>query len=177
MDPRATRGASITGDEPFYLPTTQVLLADGDFDLTNQYEAKSYDSFLDHSAGLWRQSEPKSDNGKLLRPYNPGLSMLIIPGFAFGGLIGAQVQPMVLEAATMALGSVLADRLTGRRALNWVVALGVGLSAIAFIYSTEIYHELPGALALVLSLLLVPRERTRVWRTRWSPACIKRATS
>ena len=32
---RATRGASITGDEPFYLLTTHSLLADADFDLTN----------------------------------------------------------------------------------------------------------------------------------------------
>ena len=36
VDIRATRGASITGDEPFYLLTTQSLLADGDFDLRNQ---------------------------------------------------------------------------------------------------------------------------------------------
>ena len=45
IDIRATRGASITGDEPFYLLTTQSLLADGDFDLTNQYETRSYVSF------------------------------------------------------------------------------------------------------------------------------------
>ena len=36
VDIRATRGASITVDEPFYLLTTQSLLADGDFDLRNQ---------------------------------------------------------------------------------------------------------------------------------------------
>ena len=30
VDIRASRGASITGDEPFYLLTTQSLLADGD---------------------------------------------------------------------------------------------------------------------------------------------------
>ncbi len=36
VDIRATQGASISGDEPFYLLTTQSLLADGDFDLRNQ---------------------------------------------------------------------------------------------------------------------------------------------
>ena len=40
------------------------------------------------------------------------------------------------------------------------MAMGVGLSATAFIYSTEIYPEFPGALLLVLSLLVVTRERT-----------------
>jgi len=159
IDIRATRGASITGDEPFYLLTTQSLLADGDFDLTNQYETRSYESFFDHPDELWRQSVPQPD-GDLLSPYNPGLSFLVIPGFGLGGLKGAQVQLMVLGAATMALAFVLADSLTGCRVLSWVAALGVGLSATAFIYSTEIYPEFPAALLLVLSLLLVTRKRT-----------------
>ena len=59
--------------------TTQSLPAIGDFDLTNQYEAKSYEFFFGHSAGLWRQSEPKPDNGKPLRPHNPGLSVWSFP--------------------------------------------------------------------------------------------------
>ena len=159
IDIRATRGASITGDEPFYLLTTQSLLADGDFDLTNQFEHRSYESFFDHPGGLWRQSVPQPD-GDLLSPHNPGLSFLVIPGLGLGRLTGAQVQLMVLGAATMALAFVLADRLTGHRALSWVAALGVGLSATAFIYSTEIYPEFPAALLLVLSLLLVTRKRT-----------------
>ena len=120
-DIRATRGASISGDEPFYLLTTQSLLADGDFDLTNQYEQRSFESFFDHPDGLWYQSVPTPKNGQLLSPHNPGLSVLVIPGFALGGLTGAQVQLLVLGAATMALAFVLADRLTGRRVLSWVV--------------------------------------------------------
>ena len=159
VDIRATRGASITGDEPFYLLTTQSLLADGDFDLANQYEARSYESFFDHPDELWRQSVPQPD-GDLLSPHNPGLSFLVIPGFGLAGLAGAQIQLMVLGAATMALAFVLADRLTGRRLLCWFATLGVGLSAAAFIYSTEIYPEFPGALAMVLSLLVVTRQRT-----------------
>ena len=158
IDIRATRGASISGDEPFYLMTTQSLLGDGDFDLTNQYETRSYTSFFDHPGDLWKQSVPQPD-GDLLSPHNPGLSFLVIPGFGLGGLKGAQVQLMLLGAATMAFGFVLAERLTCRRAMSWAVTLGVGLSATAFIYSTEIYPEFPAALALVLSLLVVTRER------------------
>ena len=156
IDMRATRGASITGDEPFYLMTTQSLLADGDFDLRNQYDAKSYQSFFDHAEDLWFQSTPQED-GSLLSPHNPGLSFLVIPGFALGGLLGTQIQLMLLAAATLALAFVLADRLTGCRLISWVVSLGVGLSATAFIYSTEIYPEFPAALALVAALLLVTR--------------------
>ena len=55
---RATRGASITGDEPFYLLTTQSLLQDGDLDLRQQYASESYRSFFDHAEPLWRQADP-----------------------------------------------------------------------------------------------------------------------
>ena len=156
---RATNGASITGDEPFYLLTTQSLLEDGDLDLRNQYDASSYEAFFDHPDGLWKQSLPSRD-GRLLSPHNPGLSVLVAPGFALGGLAGAQAQLILMAAATMALAFVLSARLTGRRAASWLVALGVGLSAVAFVHSTEVYPEIPAALALTLSLLVVTsRER------------------
>ena len=149
---RATNGASITGDEPFYLLTTQSLLEDGDLDLRNQYDARSYEAFFDHPGGLWKQSRPARD-GRLLSPHNPGLSAFVVPGFALGGLAGAQAQLMLMAAATMALAFVLAARLTGRRGVSWLAALGVGLSAVAFVHSTEIYPEIPAALALTLGLL------------------------
>ena len=153
---RATNGASITGDEPFYLLTTQSLLEDGDLDLRNQHETRSYETFFDHPDGLWKQSRPAPD-GRLLSPHNPGLSVLVAPGFALGGLGGAQAQLLLIAAATMALAFVLAARLTGLRAMSWLAALGVGLSAVAFVHSTEVYPEVPAALALILSLLVVTK--------------------
>ena len=158
IDIRASRGASITGDEPFYLLTTQSIIQDGDLDLTNQYEARSYESFFDHPDGLWRQSVNAHD-GRLLSPHNPGLSLLLVPGFALGGLLGSQVQLVVIGAGAMALAYLLVVRLAGRRDICWPVTLAVGLSATAFIYSSEIYPEFPAALALLACLLIVTRER------------------
>ena len=159
IDIRASRGASISADEPFYLLTTQSFLQDGDLDLINQYKAKSYRSFFDHPDGLWRQSVPLED-GRLLSPHNPGLPVLVMPGFALGGLIGVQVQLLLMAAATMTLAFLVAERLTSRRGICWAATLAVGLSATAFIYSTEVYPEFPAALALLASLLVVTkRER------------------
>ena len=157
IDIRASRGASITGDEPFYLLTTQSLLQDGDLDLVNQYDNRSYESFFDHPDGLWRQSTP-SANGRLLSPHNPGLSVLLIPGFALGGLPGTQVQLLLIAAAAMTLAFVLADRLTNRRGVSWAVTLAVGISATPFIYSTEVYPEFPAALVLLACLLVATRK-------------------
>ncbi len=169
---RATNGAAITGDEPFYLLTTQSLLEDGDLDLRNQYDARSYEAFFDHPDSLWKQSQPSRD-GRLLSPHNPGLSVLVAPGFALGGLAGAQAQLMLIAATTMALAFVLAARLTGRRVVSWLAALGVGLSAVAFVHSTEVYPEIPAALALTLSLLVVTKkERPTLLDAVWAAAAL-----
>jgi hypothetical protein len=164
IDIRATRGASITGDEPFYLLTTQSILQDGNLDLTEQYERRSYESFFDHPRGLWQQSVAR-ENGVLFSPHNPGLSILLIPGFAAAGLLGAQVQLLVLAALTFTLTYLLVVRTTGEAIWSWLATGAVALSASAFIYSTEVYPEVPAALMLVISLLLV-QGQSRAWGWR-----------
>ena len=164
MDIRASRGASITGDEPFYLLTTQSLIEDGDLDLRQQYAKRSYETFFDHPNGLWRQSLPTED-GRLLSPHNPGLSVLLIPGFLAGGLRGAQVEMLLLAALTFALAYLLIAQITGASLLSWLATLAVSLTASAFIYSTEIYPEIPAALAMIISLIIVSRkDQLGPWR-------------
>lgn len=152
VDIRATRGASITGDEPFYLLTTQSLLQDGDLDLRQQYAARSYESFFDHPDGLWRQSQPLEDD-RLLSPHDLGLSVYVIPGFAIGGLRGVQWQMLFTTVTAFVLTYLLVARLSRRPRLSWLVTVTVGLSATAFVYSTEIYPESVAALLVVASLL------------------------
>jgi len=163
IDIRASRGASITGDEPFYLITTQSLLQDGNLDLRNQYDSHSYASFFDHADGLWQQSIPLSD-GQVLSPHNPGLSLLLIPGFSLGGLVGAQFQLVLIAALTWALAFLLALRFTGGQpVLVWLATAAVALTATAFIYSSEIYPEIPAGLALVGALVVATkRERLTI---------------
>ena len=170
IDIRASRGASITGDEPFYLITTQSLLQDGDLDLRNQYATRSYESFFDDRDGLWRQSVPLAD-GRVLSSHNVGLSLLLLPGFAIDGLVGVQVQLVLIAALTWALAYVLALRLSGARPwLVWLATLAVALSATAYIYSSEVYHEIPAGLALV-GALLVATGRERLSPTRVRTPC------
>ena len=164
IDIRATRGASITGDEPFYLITTQSLIEDRNLDLRRQYELHSYESFFDHPDGLWTQSSAR-DNGKLLSPHNPGLSIFIIPGFKFGGLIGVQIQMMAVASLTFSLAYILLVRITGRLWISWLATITVAVTSTAFIYSTEIYPEFPAALFLIISLLIIPRiNQSGIWQ-------------
>ena len=39
----------------------------------------------------------------VLSPHNPGLSVLLVPGFALGGLLGSQVQMLLMAGMTFAL--------------------------------------------------------------------------
>jgi hypothetical protein len=148
---RASRGAAITGDEPFYLVTTQSLLQDGDLDLRQQYASASYRSFFDHPEPLWRQADPLPD-GRLLSPHQPGLAVLLIPGFALGGLLGAQLQLLLISAAAFALAYHVAARELGHRWLTWGATGMVALSPPAFVYATELYPEMPAALCLVATV-------------------------
>ena len=116
IDIRATRGASITADEPFYLITTQSLIQDSNIDLRAQYQTHSYRSFFDHPDGLWTQSVPLED-GRLVSPHNIGLTILLIPGFIMGGLIGTQIQMVLLSASTWVLSYLLALKLMSLKPL------------------------------------------------------------
>ena len=153
---RATSGASITGDEPFYLITTQSLIDDGDLDLRQQYDRFSYRVFFDHNEPLWRQSGPMPD-GRVLSPHDPGLSVYLVPGVALRGLLGAQVQILITTALLFALTYVLVALETHEVAMSWLVTIAVGLGATAFVYATEIYPEVPAGLCLVLALLVLRR--------------------
>jgi len=153
---RASNGASITGDEPFYLITTQSLIDDGDLDLRQQYDRFSYRAFFDHNEPLWRQSGPMPD-GRVLSPHDPGLSVYLVPGFALGGLLGAQVQMLLTTALLFALTYALVARETQEAGMAWLATLAVGLTATAFVYATEIYPEVPAGLCVVLALLVLRR--------------------
>ncbi|RLT40701.1 MAG: hypothetical protein DWI58_10340 [Chloroflexi bacterium] len=153
---RATSRASITGDEPFYLITTQSLLDDGDLDLRQQYDRFSYRVFFDHNEPLWRQSGPMPD-GRVLSPHAPGLSVFLLPGFALEGLLGAQLQMLLTTALLFALTYVLVARETGEADIAWLATLAVGLTATAFVYATEIYAEVPAGLCVVIALLVLRR--------------------
>ena len=158
---RATRTASITGDEPFYLLTTQSLLSDGELDLRDEYRDRSeMERFWDGTVPLWKQMEPTPD-GRLLSPHDPGLSILIAPAYAIGGGEGAQRFLVFVWAAAMAIAAVAAARLGAPPAAAGLGAIGVGAGLPGSVYASEVYPEGPAALAIAVLLLLLTSERAR----------------
>lgn len=164
---RASRTAPITGDEPFYLLATQSLLSDGDLDTTDEYENREYEPFWDSEVDLWRQMVPDED-GVLLVPHDPGLSLIVLPAYAAWGLRGAQRFLVVLWAAAMAIAAAVACRLLpGRESWAALAGVVVGIGTPGIVYASQLYPEGPAALGVALGLLLLtadPKGWTRGWR-------------
>lgn len=151
---RATHGARVSADEPFYLLTTVSLLNDGDLDLTNDYALERYHAFYDHPDALWHQSKPTAD-GRLPSPHNLGLSLLIVPAYAVGGLDAVKAFLAMIGAATVAATAMLAYRFTGQTWPSLISAALLGVSAPFFVYASQVYPEMPAALCLALALLVL----------------------
>jgi hypothetical protein len=157
---RASRTASTTGDEPFYLLTAQSLQSDGDLDLRDEYRKHEYREFWDGTVLLWKQMTPAPD-GRLLAPHDPGLPLLVLPAYAVGGLRGVQRFLVLLWAAAMACAALLARR---AGAPPWAAALAavvVGAGTPGVVYASQVYPEGSAALAVALGLLLATGERAR----------------
>jgi hypothetical protein len=154
-----------TGDEPHYLLVAESIAFDGDVDLTNDYASKERTLRV---VNVW-PLDPiyhAADYGKSgqLRPlHGVGLSALLAPGVALGGLTGARLM-MVLIAALLAhqLYRLLVELGFRRRyrIAAWVATVFC-LPILAF--SSQIYPELPGALLVLIVLRILVRGGSSPW--------------
>jgi hypothetical protein len=161
IDARATYGARLTADEPQYLLTAISLAEDGSLDIADELAAERYRPF--HEVRLPQQTTPLSD-GRRLSPHDPLLPALLAPAVAVGGWTGAKL----LLAATAGVLAALLVWTAVRRlrvplavAVVVVTAFAVGPPFVA--YGTQVYPELPAALAVTVAaaaLLGRPRAAT-----------------
>lgn len=157
----------IDGDEPYYLLVTESIVRDFDLDLANQYRelATSETGRIDLAP---QAGDPKGPNGEQYSRHEPFLPLLMVPGYALGGLHGA--------LATIALFGVLLVRSTVR----WMEDEGIGEEAIRAVfplfafgppvlfYATRIWPEVPAAFFFVEALRGVREARLK----RWLPALL-----
>lgn len=139
----ATRHLPITGDEPHYLLATQSLLADGDLDLANNYDAGDYRAYY---PGLL---EPRHVAlGVLAQQFSfhgPGVSVLVVPGFALAGAAGARATVALVAALGAGFLWAAARRLTGSTAAAWLAwAALVGAAPFTF-HAVAVYPDAVGA--------------------------------
>jgi hypothetical protein len=155
----ATYYERTTADEPQYLLSALSLAEDHNLSIDDELAAERYRPF--HEVDLPVQTETLA-NGHAVSPHDPLLPALLAVPMGLGGWVAAK--------ATMALlAGVLAGLLTWVAHRRFGVPLGVAaLTTVAFgvaaplsAYGSQIYPELPAALAVTVAIALLAAPRTQ----------------
>jgi hypothetical protein len=155
---RASYGARTTGDEPHYLLTAITLAEDRDLDVSDEIAARRYRPFSE--VGLDRQSR-QLEGGRLVSPHDPLLPLLLAPGVAAAGWVGAKLTLAVLAAALAAATLWVAVRRFGAPLLPATAAVALlSASAPLAVYGAHVYPELPAALAAVAAVAFATGRRS-----------------
>lgn len=147
---RATYGARTTADEPQYLLSAISLAQDHDLDIHDELTAQRYRAF--HEPALPQQTK-LLPGGHEVSPHDPLLPLLLAAPVALGGWVGAK---LALAAMAGALAAAMAWVAVRRFGVSVPLAVGVvgAFSAAAPLsaYGTQVYPELPAALAVTAAI-------------------------
>jgi hypothetical protein len=147
---RATYGARTTADEPQYLLSALSLAEDGDLWVDDELAADRFRPF--HELDLPVQTEPRP-NGREVSPHDPLLPVILAVPTGVGGWAAA-------KATLAVIAGLLAGLLTWVAHRRFAVGLGVasttvlafGCTAPLTAYATQVYPELPAALAVLVAV-------------------------
>ena len=143
------------GDEPHYLIITQSLLTDGDLRIEDNHRRRDYAAYVEGE--LKPDYLRRGRDGAIYSVHAPGVSAVILPGFALAGYPGAVVTLVVLGALGLLAVWCASRDLTGNVTAASVATAGVGLSVPFFFQTFTIYPDGPAAVgvAAVVWLALV----------------------
>ncbi|MBW3603991.1 MAG: hypothetical protein KY460_03585 [Actinobacteria bacterium] len=152
----ATYGARTTADEPQYLLTAISLASDRDLDISDELDAQRWRAF--HEVALPQQTRALA-GGRRISPHDPLLPMVTAPAVALGGWIAAKWMLVAVAGVTAALLVWTAVRRLAVRPRTAGLVVGVLAASVPLApYGSQVYPELPAALAVTvaLSALLAP---------------------
>lgn len=147
---RATYGAHTTADEPQYLMTATSLGEDLSLDVSDEREAGRYREY--HEVGLPLQEEIRPD-GSRISPHDPLLPALLALPMRAGGWVAAKLTLAVLAGVLAALMLWTAvRRFAAPVPVALLAVLTFSLAAPLAVYGTQVYPELPAALAVTVAI-------------------------
>jgi hypothetical protein len=147
---RATYGARTTADEPQYLLSAISLYEDHDLDISDELHDQRWRDF--HEAVLPQQTEPRAD-GSELSPHDPLLPLILAVPVGIGGWAGAKVTLSLLAGVLAAMTLwVAVRRFSITPAVAGGTVLAFGLAPPLTSYGTQVYPELPAALAATVAV-------------------------
>lgn len=147
---RATNGGNTTGDEPHYLLTALSLFEDRDLDVADERARLAYLDFYQSSLVL---QERVRDDGSAVSPHDPLLPVILAVPMGLGGWVAAKLTLAGMAGALAAALVWLATRRFGAPlAVSVLTVLTFSLAAPLAFYGTQVYPELPAALATTVAI-------------------------
>ncbi len=154
------------GDEPHYLIITQSLLKDGDLRIENNHDRGDYLDY--HAKTIPPDFLRRGVDGQIYSIHAPGLSVLLLPAFAFAGYHGAVGFISVLSAIALALLWRAAYLVTSSAPSAWAATAAIGCSAPFYFHTFVIFPDAVGAVVVaVLVGLLVAFDTAPAVASRW----------
>ncbi|MGE3176266.1 MAG: hypothetical protein AB7O32_02250, partial [Vicinamibacterales bacterium] len=138
------------GDEPHYLVITQSLLLDGDLKIENNHARRDYRSYF--TGELRPDYMTRGVDREIYSIHAPGLSALLIPGFAIAGTRGAVVTMCVLAAlAALAIFDIAC--LVGGSGVAWATWAAVCLTVPTIPHAWSLFPEMAGTAIVAWGVL------------------------
>jgi hypothetical protein len=138
------------GDEPFHLVVMESLAADRDLDIADDLDLEHHPQNR-----LYAPGQPLF--------HSPVLALLLLPGYVLGGRAGALLLLALMGAALVTLVTKRSRNLGLRETSVGPLALVLALTYPVATFSTQIWPELPGALAVAALLVLAARSHGGRW--------------
>lgn len=163
---RSTYGAQVSVDEPQYLMTALSLAHELDLDVSDEVRDGSFRSF--HEPDLNPQTRPVDPEGRRFSPHDPLLPALLAPAMRLApdgvvsgpaddtgprGWVAARLTIAAIAALTAAVTAWVAMTRVGARPTTAALVITLGFSAVPLgPYATQIYPEMPAALATIAAI-------------------------
>lgn len=142
---------SLYGDEPFHLVVMESLAGDRDLDIADDLDLERHP-----------QNELYAPGRPLF--HSPVLGILLLPGYVAAGRSGALVLLALMGAALAALIARRARDFGLRESTIGFLVMALGMTYPLATFSTQIWPEMPGALAVAALLVLAARPHGGRWR-------------
>lgn len=161
----ALRDGLPIGDEPQYLIMTQSLLKDGDLRIENNHKNRDYAPYY-HRGDLEPHYMTRGTDGEIYSVHAPGVSVVVLPGFAMFGYAGAAATTMLIVAIGSAIGWHAAWMLTSDAVAAWLAWAAIFLTAPMYQQAVTVFPDAVGGFGVVATIwLLVALDTGRRVRT------------
>ncbi|MBU1627138.1 hypothetical protein KKB18_07185, partial [bacterium] len=142
----------LSGDEPHYLLVAHSLLHDFDFELLNNYLEQDYLTF--YPDFLSSRNVRFYSGWKILSQLGIGFPILLLPGYAILGRLGAQLIICIITSLIIVNLLYILDFLNSKKG-SFMIFIVSFFSSPFLIYSRAIYPEMFIALLIIYMVRLI----------------------